>query len=230
MKRIDERNKAALERAIEEARNGMMTEWPASFSVFAHGSKTGDIPAINRTPGTCGTCCRDCKGCYAKHGNFTRGNTINANARRTALSLVHPETYWHMVNAGCALQRYVRYFGSGDIGTPEYFAGMIDTAKNNPGTTFMAFTQYHDIVNQWINENGDLPANLIIIFSTLCRKTINNPHNLPVSVVIDEQDIPATLEAHPDWLMCGGSCENCACRGLGCWRIKKGETLVLKRH
>jgi hypothetical protein len=231
MKRIDERNKAALEKAIQEVKEERVNEWPSTFSVFAHGSKTGDIPAVNRTPGTCGTCCMNCKECYAKKGNFVRQNVIDANARRTALSIEKPETYWNMINAGVALQRYIRYFGSGDIGTKEYLAGMVKTAQNNPGTLFMAFTQYHDIVNAWIDENGELPENLIIIFSTLCRGgTINNPHNMPVSVVVDEEEIPAVLAEHPDWLMCGGSCEDCACRGLGCWRIRKGETIILKKH
>lgn len=230
MKTIDMKNKAALEKAIEDVKSGNIADWPASFSVFAHGSKTGDIPAVNRTPGCVGTCCRDCKGCYAKKGNFVRSSTIDANARRTALSIVEPVKYWNMVNAGAALQRYVRYFGSGDIGTPEYFDGMIDAARNNPGTLFMAFTQYHEIVNNWIDSNGDLPENLIVIFSTLCRGSVNNPHNLPLSVVVEEKDIPATLAEHPDWLLCGGSCEECACRGLGCWRIRKGEVLILKKH
>lgn len=231
---IDRRNAEALAKAIEDMKSGAWEQWPATFSPFGEGSKTGAVPAINRTPGTCGTCCRDCPGCYAKNNNFQRQNVVTANARRTAMSIVDPVRYWaairHEVTNPIRPLRYVRYFGSGDIGDAAYFAEMVKLAEDTPSTMYMAFTQYHDLVNRWIDEHGDLPSNLIIIFSTLGRATINNPHNLPVSVVVNPDDIPATLEKHPDWLTCGGSCEDCACRGLGCWRIRKGETLVLPRH
>lgn len=223
MKAIDIRNKAAVEEKMEAVKGG------AIFTGVAAGqTKTGTIPAINLTPGTCGTCCCNCPGCYAKKGRFVYQAVIDKNAERTAMATLRPEIYWAEVDFIFKTSRYVRYFGSGDMGITGYFEKMVETAKNNPGTLAMAFTEHHETVNAWIDKNGDLPKNLIIIFSTLAGKKIDNRHNLPVAVVVD--DVEKAIEDHPDWLACGGSCENCACRGLGCWRIKKGETLILKKH
>lgn len=55
--------------------------------------------------------------------------------------------------------------------------------------------------------------------------TVPNPHNLPTSAVIFKG-----TEPRDGWKVCGGNCAECACRGCGCWELKKGETIAFYQH
>ena len=37
-------------------------------------------------------------------------------------------------------------------------------------------------------------------------------------------------EPDPKYKICGGNCTECACRGVGCWELKKSETIAFYEH
>jgi hypothetical protein len=102
---------------------------------------------------------------------------------------------------------------------------MVQTARDLPTTNFLAFTKQCDIVNEYINNGGEIPANLKIIFSNWGAWKCENPHNLPVCEIIFKGKTPAE-----DWKICGGNCTECACRGVGCWELRRGEVISIYEH
>lgn len=149
----------------------------------------------------------------------------NAYARNLDILSEDPASYWLQVKAAASMTRFFRYHVSGDIPNGEYLAAMVQTAEELPGTTFLAFTKQFPIVNAYLNNGGTIPANLVIIYSNWGAWKCENPHNLPVCEVILKGSEPA-----PDWKVCGGNCTECACRGVGCWEVKHGETIAIYEH
>ena len=123
------------------------------------------------------------------------------------------------------MARYFRYHVSGDIPNADYFVQMIKLAKELPNTNFLAFTKQYKIVNDFLNDGGNIPGNLKIIFSNWGEWKCDNPHGLPVCEVILKGSQPAD-----DWKICGGNCTECACRGIGCWQLNNGETIAIYQH
>ena len=121
--------------------------------------------------------------------------------------------------------RYFRYHVSGDIPNAEYFAEMVKTARIRPMVQFLAFTKQFGIVNEYLSGGGSIPENLKVIFSNWGDWKCENPHGLPVCEVIMPGENPGE-----DWKICGGNCTACACRGVGCWEVKNGETIAIYKH
>ena len=71
----------------------------------------------------------------------------------------------------------------------------------------------------------NIPENLKIIFSAWPGMPMENPHNFPVANVIFKGQQP-----EENWKICGGNCAECACRGVGCWELKKGENIAFYEH
>lgn len=132
--------------------------------------------------------------------------------------------------------RLFRYFTCGDILNKRFFDCMIKIAQNNPAVEFWSYTKKYEIVNNWIDENGDLPKNLSIIFSHWMNSDgtfypMNNRHNLPTSEFIPfgKEDI-----INESYHVCPCSdptvkatCETC---DHPCYRLKKGEHMALCEH
>lgn len=133
--------------------------------------------------------------------------------------------YWLQVRAAACMTRFFRFHVSGDMPNAEYLREMVNTARELPGTQFLAFTKQFHIVNDYLNAGGIIPSNLKIIFSNWGAWKCDNPHGLPVCEVILKGTEPAE-----DWKICGGNCTECACRGVGCWEIKNGETIGIYQH
>ena len=214
----------ALRAAIVGVKNGeFMT---VKFS--GGNSKMGAVDSVSTLPFI--TCPARCKGtcgpkCYAAKLANLRPNVLKSYAINTALAIYRPELYWAHVDdylKGC---RFFRFHVSGDIINADYFAHMIECARNNPHAEILCFTKRYDVVNSWIDENGDLPENLHILFSGWQNLTPDNPHSLPETNVFTCED-----DFDEDWKVCGGNCFNCACRGVGCWQVGKGETIAFKMH
>jgi hypothetical protein len=149
----------------------------------------------------------------------------NAYDRNLSILNSDPVSFWLQVKAAAITTRFFRYHVSGDIPTIEYFAQMVKIAEELPGTVFLAFTKQYQIVNNYISAGGIIPANLKILFSNWGAWKCENPHNLPVCEVVLKGSEPA-----PDWKICGGNCTACACAGIGCWELKKGETIAIFEH
>lgn len=188
--------------------------------------KMGAIPSVSLPACiTCNPSAPCFAKCYARRLEKRYKNVANAYARNLEIWNANPALYWYQVKGAAAMARYFRFHVSGDIPNIEYLWGMIQTAIELPGTTFLAFTKQYRIVNAWLEEGGTIPANLIIIYSNWGAWKCENPYNLPVCEVILKGSEPAE-----SWKICGGNCTECACRGAGCWELKHGDTIAIYEH
>ena len=199
-----------------------------NVSISSGNSKT-HVPSVSISP--IFTCPARCKGvcdgkCYAVKGCAIHTSELNAYARNLAIYLEQPARYWQAIRTAAANVRFFRWHVAGDIVDAAYFSGMIETARALPDTAFLAFTKKYEIVNTWIDRNGAIPCNFKIVFSGWgdALKPIN-PHNLPETTVF-----PKHSEPRPEWLLCGGNCLECACRGVGCWQLQPGDVLAFELH
>ena len=195
-------------------------------SISKGNSKMGAIPSVSLPPII--TCPKGapCAGkCYA--AKLCRIYPSVKKAYQNNLDVLNtswPE-YWRQVREAVSMTKYFRFHVAGDIPNAGYFKEMIITALKNPDTQILAFTKQYDIVNNYIDIFGELPENLHIILSEWGEQKPNNPHDLPTSAVIFKGTEPAE-----NWKICGGNCTECACRGVGCWELKKGETIAFYEH
>lgn len=188
--------------------------------------KMGSIPSISLMPGmTCQATCKKTCGvdCYAWKIALLRSSVMKSYAKNTAIATLQPDIYWTQVKAAAIGSRWFRFHVAGDIPTADYFNRMIQLVKELPNTNFLCFTKRYEIVNNWIAKNGELPNNLKLLFSGWEGMKPVNPYNLPETTVYKSE--PAE-----NWLLCGGNCFECCCRGCGCWKAEKGETIAFKLH
>lgn len=196
-------------------------------SVSPGNVKTGAIPSVSQLPGvTCPASCKETCGvaCYAWKIALLRSNVMRSYARNTALATLLPDLYWKQVKEAAYMSRWFRFHVAGDIPNKLYFEKMIETVRSCPGTTFLCFTKRYSVVNDWIRKNGDLPSNLKLLFSGWIGLKPDNPYSLPETTVYGDEG------PREDWLLCGGNCSECCCRGTGCWKAEKGETIAFKIH
>lgn len=196
-------------------------------SISTGNRKMGAIPSVSLPPViTCPANCPCSKKCYAL--KMCRIYPTVKAAYQNNLDILNEDwnEYWRQVRFAVSMTRYFRFHVAGDIPNKGYFKEMVITARQNPHTQILAFTKQYDIVNNYIDIFGDLPQNLHIIFSEWGDNwAVPNPHSLPTSTVIFKGETPSD-----DWKICGGNCTECACRGVGCWELKKGETIAFYEH
>ncbi len=196
------------------------------ISISPGNSKMGAIPSVSLPPiVTCPADCPCSKKCYAAKLCRIYPSVKRAYQNNLDILRKNPAQYWNGIYEAAKMTRFFRYHVSGDIPTAEYFAHMVHMAQVLPGTNFLAFTKKYDIINGYLNHGGTVPKNLHIIFSEWDGLTVPNPHNLPTAAVIFKGTEPA-----PNWKICGGNCAACACQGVGCWELKKGETIAFYEH
>jgi hypothetical protein len=196
------------------------------ISISNGNNKMGAIPSVSLP--ACVTCnpSAPCfKKCYAAKLERIYSSVKNAYARNLDILSDDPAAYWQQVKAAAVVTRFFRYHVSGDIPNAAYFAEMVKTAEEIPTTKFLAFTKQYQTVNDFINGGGVIPENLKIIFSSWDAWKCENPHKLPTSEVIFKG-----CEPSENWKICGGNCTECACRGVGCWEVKNGETIAFYEH
>lgn len=194
---------------------------------ISHGNrKMGAIPSVSLPPViTCPKNAPCATKCYAM--KLCRIYPSVRRAYQNNLDILNSDwcEYWRQVRAAVATTKYFRFHVAGDIPNAGYFKEMIITAKQNPGTQILAFTKKYRIVNDYLDIKHELPSNLHIIFSEWGDQKPDNPHNLPTSAVIFKGESPLD-----NWKICGGNCSECACRGVGCWELKNGETIAFYEH
>ena len=214
--------RAALDAAKEDVRSGKVN----TVSISKGNIKMGAVPSVSTLPFI--TCPGRCKGtcgaeCYAAKIANLRTSVLVSYARNTALAMLKPELYWAGIDYAIKGTRFFRFHVSGDIMNADYFRKMVDAARNNPHCQILTFTKRYEIVNAWIAENGGLPENLHILFSGWENLQPENPYKLPETNVYD-------TEPREEWLLCGGNCFECGCRGVGCWQARTGETIAFRKH
>lgn len=221
--------------ALNEAKRAVLNGEPATLRVRISNanSKMGAVASVSTLPFlTCPAVCAGTCGakCYAAKLANLRPSVLKSYAINTALALLRPDLYWAGIDYALKGVRYFRFHVSGDIIDSKYFAHMIDAARNNPKTEILVFTKRYSVVNDWIDSNGELPANLHILFSGWREFAPDNPHNLPETNVLYPDESTVWWDLPDDWKICGGNCFNCACRGVGCWKAQKGDTIAFKLH
>ena len=188
--------------------------------------KLGAIPSVSLPPcTTCNSSAPCFKKCYAL--KIARLYTTVSKSYVNNLEVLNasPSEYWKQVKDGATMSRYFRYHVSGDIPNKDYFYQMVRLANELPNTNFLAFTKQYIIVNEYLDKGEKIPSNLKIIFSNWGAWKCSNPYALPVCEVVFKGETPCD-----DWKVCGGNCTECACRGIGCWELKDGETLAIYEH
>ena len=195
--------------------------------------KMGAIPSVSLPPvKTCAADCPCAKKCYAVKMCRIYKNVKASYENNLEILESNPAAYWRQVNEAVKTAHYFRFHVSGDIPSAGYFQNMVDTARNNPHCQILAFTKCYEIVNNWLDSNGGkLPENLHIIFSlwdSVWNVRVKNPHNLPMSAVIFKNCYQGYADNFDK--ICGGNCFECACQGIGCWTLQKGETIAFYEH
>lgn len=190
--------------------------------VSAANSKLGAIPAINMPAViTCRPDAPCVKDCYACKGNFRFANVRAAHLNNLKAYQEDPEQFADDVAAATRLSTLARWHASGDIVDSRYLVTMCDVAQRNPGTRYLAFTKKFQLVNDYINGGGVIPANLRIVFSAWPGLELDNPHGLPVAYVdLPGADVPA------DAIPCAGKCPDCG----ACWYLPDGGAVVFHKH
>ena len=217
---------AKFRKALDDAKADVLAGKVTAVSISKGNVKMGAVPSVSTLPFfTCPAICKGTCGkeCYAAKIANLRTSVLISYARNTALMMLKPDLYWQGVIYAMAGTRFFRFHVSGDIPNKAYFENMIDACRKNSHCQVLTFTKRFDVVNAWIDENGDLPENLHILFSGWEDMTPDNPHTLPETNVYSES--PAD-----NWLLCGGNCFECGCRGVGCWQAKKGDIIAFKKH
>ena len=134
-------------------------------SISAGNRKMGAIPSVSLPPVvTCAAGCKCAAKCYAAKLCRIYPTVREAYTRNLEIYRSSPAEYFAQVKAAAATTRFFRWHVSGDIIGAEYFSGMVQTARDLPGTAFLAFTKKYNIVNRDIEKFGPRPDNLKIIF------------------------------------------------------------------
>lgn len=135
--------------------------------------------------------------------------------------------------SGCSI---FRWFGIGDLPCARFLACMVEIANQNPGVRFWAYTKKYNIVNKYIEENGTLPENLVVIFSHWLNEDgsyfpMENPHKQPTSefIPLGQEDKAETVThicpcSDPDST---AHCSNCP---FPCYTLKAGQSMALLEH
>lgn len=167
--------------------------------------------------------------CYATHGRFNFANVKTSIMRNLGAYMQDPAFYFQYISAFMrnSTYRYFRWHSSGDIPEPQYLIGIVKVASENPDVRFLVLTKRYEWVNAYLDEAGNFPQNLNVVFSVWGSFPVPNPHNLPCAYVDlknEECNIPET--AHE----CTGSCASCAKTRNSCWNLKRGESTFFHQH
>jgi hypothetical protein len=191
--------------------------------------KTGfAVPSVSLIPvADCANCASCSRLCYDLRNDCIYNGVTDTRARNSAIARYDLKRYFYEISGACKAFRFFRWHIGGDILNYAYLLGMIQTAIENPQTTFLAFTKCYDLVNGYILENGSLPSNLQVIFSAWPGATMANPYNMPTSSPVFADGSTA---APAGAIECPGNCSACAVMGSGCWGLKAGEGVKFNAH
>ena len=190
-------------------------------------SKLGAIPSVSLPSiKTCRNCACQEK-CYAQKLERLRPAVRNAYQHNLEVWLKDPETYWREVEASIMMSRFFRFHVSGDIPSFKYLVNMVEIARRQPHCEILCFTKKYNLVNELIEQGGELPGNLHMIFSGWVGLEMANPFSLPEAHVRYRD---GSTTAREDAIECSGNCTECALTEGGCWSLQKGQQVVFNEH
>lgn len=194
-------------------------------------SKTG-IACLNLAFPVC-TCRNDapCKAtCYANKGCQRIAKVQAAYYRNLRLYYENPDSFFEQVYYKIKFSGLpkVRWFDSGDIADAEFLNRMVDLCKKTPNVRHMCFTKKYELVNEYIDDHGEFPDNLNIMFSAWDKMwEVPNPHNLGIAYV-DFNEKRLNPEFPENAFVCPGRESTCSACGV-CWS-KRLNAVVFKQH
>lgn len=190
-------------------------------------SKLGAIPSVSLPSiKTCRECaCRE--KCYAQKLERLRPAVRNAYQHNLEVWIKDPDTYWREVEASIMMSRFFRFHVSGDIPSFKYLVNMVAIAKRQPHCEVLCFTKKYNLVNEFIEQGGELPSNLHMIFSGWVGLDMANPFSLPEAHVRYRD---GSTTAREDAIECSGNCTECALTEGGCWNLQKGQQVIFNEH
>lgn len=190
-------------------------------------SKLGAIPSVSLpSVKTCRNCACQEK-CYAQKLERLRPAVRNAYQHNLEVWLKDPETYWREVEASIMMSRFFRFHVSGDIPSFKYLVNMVEIARRQPHCEILCFTKKYNLVNELIEQGGELPGNLHMIFSGWVGLEMANPFSLPEAHVRYRD---GSTTAREGAIECSGNCTECALTEGGCWNLQKGQQVVFNEH
>lgn len=190
-------------------------------------SKLGAIPSVSLPSiKTCRNCACQEK-CYAQKLERLRPAVRNAYQHNLEVWLKDPETYWREVEASIMMSRFFRFHVSGDIPSFKYLINMVEIARRQPHCEILCFTKKYNLVNELIEQGGELPGNLHMIFSGWVGLEMANPFSLPEAHVRYRD---GSTTAREGAIECSGNCTECALTEGGCWNLQKGQQVVFNEH
>lgn len=190
-------------------------------------SKLGAIPSVSLPSiKTCRNCACQEK-CYAQKLERLRPAVRNAYQHNLEVWLKDPETYWREVEASIMMSRFFRFHVSGDIPSFKYLINMVEIARRQPHCEILCFTKKYNLVNELIEQGGELPGNLHMIFSGWVGLEMANPFSLPEAHVRYRD---GSTTAREGAIECSGNCTECALTEGGCWSLQKGQQVVFNEH
>lgn len=190
-------------------------------------SKLGAIPSVSLPSiKTCRNCACQEK-CYAQKLERLRPAVRNAYQHNLEVWIKDPETYLREVEASIMMSRFFRFHVSGDIPSFKYLVNMVEIARRQPHCEILCFTKKYNLVNEFIEQGGELPGNLHMIFSGWVGLEMANPFSLPEAHVRYRD---GSTTAREDAIECSGNCTECALTEGGCWNLQKGQQVVFNEH
>lgn len=183
-------------------------------------SKCGPLVLCSNLPAAV-TCRADApckKWCYTQHGPQAYANVQQAYFRNYQIWLNNPQKYWSDIQYDIDTSgvEYFRINDSGDIPNYSYFCQLCEFCVRNSNVHFSMFTAQYEIVNEYLDNFGILPENLILRFSYKNRafdRIIDNRHNLPGAYVAtndsSESFFDKTTTYHCDCKKTCSACKHC---------------------
>lgn len=174
--------------------------------------------------------CALCKmWCYDLQSVVITKNVQNLRAINSALHTKDPGRYWVQIESlvQALFVDNLRINVGGDISGND-LNGIISMCKYCPKTIFHVFTKSYKDCNRILSAyDGELPANLKLIYSRWPGMKCDNPYRIP-ECHVDFGD--GKCEAPADSPICEGNCTKCAFEHTGCHGLNRGESVVIKYH
>lgn len=209
---------------------GVGSQYKKRHVFISNGNKkVGDVPSVSLLPVIdCGNCSKCKRSCYDLRHDIIMKECLATRAVNSLICKHERERYFSEIDDYLTrhLRPAFRFHVGGDIVDESYFRSMVELAVKHRKVDFLVFTKMFYIVNGWIDEHGELPSNLHVIFSGWIGLKMDNPHNLPTTHPI----INGVTSAPEGARYCTGNCTECYKEERMCWVIGKGDSILFAAH